>query len=247
MVYDPVHQGQLYLRRGGKLLRGKGARTVAEEAERRRVDGPERAQFFEMGQRQIAKLASDIEAHTGCTLKSRRALDYGCGIGRLALPLAERCEHVYGLDVSSSTLQEADLNAQRANLTNVEWMDAARLGELSGQYDMVLSKEVFQHIPSREGERIFAMLLRGLRPGGVGAIHMPLRPDRPLAGFLGHRKTAEGAAYRPDFSHLYMLMNTYSLNRLGRLLADAGVTEWHTKWHGRLKAYDAVTIIFRKD
>jgi hypothetical protein len=43
---------------------------------------------------------------------------------------------------------------------------------------------------------------------------------------------------------MYMLMNSYSLNRLGKLLADAGVNEWHAKWLG---PYPAVTLVFRKD
>jgi hypothetical protein len=44
-------------------------------------------------------------------------------------------------------------------------------------------------------------------------------------------------------------MNSYSLNRLGNLLVEAGVSEWHTKWHHLTneRAYDAVTLIFRKD
>ena len=52
----------------------------------------------------------------------RAALDYGCGVGRLTLPLAERCEHVYGVDVSPSMLREAARNAARMGLPNVEWV-----------------------------------------------------------------------------------------------------------------------------
>jgi 2-polyprenyl-3-methyl-5-hydroxy-6-metoxy-1,4-benzoquinol methylase len=205
-----------------------------------------REEFFERGYKDVARLATTIEALTGSALNSRRALDFGCGVGRLALPLAERCDHVYGLDVSPSVLREADRNARDMNLSNVEWVEAERLAELSGRYDLVLSTFVLQHIPVREGERIFAALLRGLRPGGIGAINVVLRPSHPVAGLLRWTRTLV-RGWDPGYP--YMLMRSYSLNRLGRLLADAGITEWHarftpgTTW----RSYDDVNIIFRKD
>lgn len=228
--------------------------TGREEAE-----ALQRERFFDYGYQQVARLMEAIEAHTGSPLGSRRVLDFGCGKGRLALPLAERFEHVYGVDVRPSVLREADRNAKRMNLSNVEWLETGRLAELSGRYDLVLSVLVFQHIRVREGERIFATLLRGLRPGGVGAINVTLRPSRPLAGLLSvpfAYTPSVPFAYNPfnlvrgwDWSYPYMLMNSYSLNRLGGLLADAGVTDWHARFlpGTTRRSYDAVTIIFRKD
>jgi 2-polyprenyl-3-methyl-5-hydroxy-6-metoxy-1,4-benzoquinol methylase len=204
-----------------------------------RLDGLDQAareRIFAKGAEQVTTLLQRIEAQTGFVPESRRALDFGCGVGRNALPLAERCEHVYGLDVSPAVLREADANAKRLNLTNVEWMDAGRLAELHGLYDLVISFYVFQHIPSREGERIFATLVDGLRPGGVGAIHLTLRPRfRAL-----------------DRSYLYRLVNSYSLTRIGRVLAAAGIVDWHAMMHARpmvdngRPSYEDVTLIFRK-
>jgi 2-polyprenyl-3-methyl-5-hydroxy-6-metoxy-1,4-benzoquinol methylase len=234
MAFDPVHQSQLYIWRAARLLRDRSHDRTRLD----RLDAEGRERFFDGALPQLASLEARMEAHAASTLESRRVLDYGCGVGRMALPLAERCEHVYGLDVSPAVLREADRNAQRLNLTNVEWMDAARLAELSGCYDMVVSFFVFQHIPSRKGERIFAELLDGLRPGGVGAIQLTLR----------------SGLRRLDRSYLYMLTNSYSLNRLGRLLAAGGVSEWHAKMHqpstsanGVRPSHDDVTILFRKD
>jgi 2-polyprenyl-3-methyl-5-hydroxy-6-metoxy-1,4-benzoquinol methylase len=233
MIYDPVHLSQQLLWRAGHLRGGNSADTTRLDA----MDEAGVERFFNKGAEQVQTLAARIEAQTGCTLESRRALDFGCGVGRNALALAERCEYVYGLDVSPAVLREADRNAARRNLTNVEWMDAGRLAELRGRYDLVVSFFVFQHIPSREGEGIIDTLVRGLRPGGVGAIHVTLPPRfRAL-----------------DRSYLYRRMNSYSLSRLGKLLADASVTEWHAKLHSRPvggtneRSYEEATIIFHKD
>jgi 2-polyprenyl-3-methyl-5-hydroxy-6-metoxy-1,4-benzoquinol methylase len=226
VIQDPVRQWQSYVSRAGNLL-------VKDSLETTRLDNWDdaaRERFYEKGEQQVATLQARIEAQTGRSLESCRALDFGCGAGRTALPLARRCEYLYGLDVSQARLREADRNAKRLNLSNVEWLEAEALADLSGQYDLVVSFWVFQHIASREGERIFATILKGLRPGGVGAIHFALRPRFRGSGL----------------SYLYMLTNSYSLHRLGRVLADEGITEWHARWHTQ-PVTDDVTIIFRKD
>jgi SAM-dependent methyltransferase len=254
MAYDPVEWSQRSLRSAAHLLHSKGLLTVPTSPKAPSLGEEERKRFFDSGRRQLARLAKEIETNTGCKLESRRALDFGCGVGRLALPMAERCEYVYGLDVSLPALREAAQHAKRVNLSNVEFIEASRLSELSGRYDLVQSLLVFQHIPSREGERIFATLVRGLRPGGVGAIQVTLRPSRPLGGLL--RSTSASLSrggnranptWRRRLSYPYMLIHSYSLNRLAELLADAGVTEWHARWgHERGGSHEAVTIIFRK-
>jgi SAM-dependent methyltransferase len=250
---DPVHRGQLYLRRAGQLLRNPAPDETT------RIDGlsePELERYFDGGRQQLSWLAARIEAATGCTLEGRRALDYGCGVGRMALPLAERCAHVYGLDVSAAVLRQADSNARRMNLANVQWLEADRLAELDGEYDLVISQFVFQHIPSREGERIFATLVKGLRPGGVAAIHVTLRPSLPLAGVSRpERRSVSAGPVKASFLHSlrsypYMAIHSYSLNRLGRKLADEGIDEWNVKWRETIaggRSFENATLIFRKD
>jgi SAM-dependent methyltransferase len=220
-----------------------------------RLDAAAQERFFETGRQYVAETLAAIESAVGSDFECRRALDYGCGVGRLTLPLAERCEHVYGVDVSPSMLREAERNANRMKLQNVEWVAADRLDELSGCYDLVQSFLVFQHIPVREGERIFAKLVCGLRPGGVGALHVALRPSHPLAGAFHWTMKTIPLAYNivnltrgRAWSYPHMQMNHYSLNRLGRLLADAGITEWHTSFMSGLgrMSHDSAVVIFRK-
>lgn len=233
MAYDPIHQSQLYIRRAGRLLRDSS--VLRREPKRHELlEGEALEKFYENGSRQLERLAADLAGFTGCTLEGRRALDFGCGMGRLAIPLAERCEHVWGLDISEPNLQVAHRTAGERGLENVDWMQASRLAELEGRYDLVLSYWVFQHIPSREGERIFATLVRGLAPGGVGALHVTLPESRP------------GLAQRLNVRSLYLSMNSYSLNRLGRVLADAGVLTWYVRWW-RNPVHADVVIVFRKD
>jgi len=220
-----------------------------------RLDDAARERFFKTGRQVVDKLADDIAAHTGASLEARRALDFGCGVGRLSLALAERCAYVYGVDISPSMLAEADRNASRMGLDNVEWVQTARLVELSGSYDLVVSAIVFQHIPVEEGERVFATLVRGLRPGGVGAMQITLKTaHRRLAALRWIRNSLP---FAPNFanlitgkpwSHPYMQLNSYSLDRLANLLSDAGVRDWHASFRParQRRHFDKVTLFFRK-
>jgi SAM-dependent methyltransferase len=220
-----------------------------------RADAASRQLFFETGRKGLAELAAAIEAWTGVALEGSDALDFGCGLGRYTMALAERCKRVYGVDESAAVLGDAERNAKHMNLNNIEWMRAGRLHELSGRYDVVLSVDVFQHIPVRAGERTFTALIAGLRPGGVGAIELPLRPARPIAHMFNFRDAAPGAVRNPvklarawNASRAYTLLNSYSLNRLGRLLAAADVSVWHVRFRPRnpMRAYDSATVIFAK-
>ena len=49
--------------------------------------------------------------------------------------------------------------------------------QLTEPVDLVTSQLVFQHIPLERGYRLFAHLLRLLKPGGDGYIHVPYASD----------------------------------------------------------------------
>ncbi|HEY1833397.1 MAG TPA: class I SAM-dependent methyltransferase [Solirubrobacteraceae bacterium] len=224
-----------------------------------------RERVFQNGRTSAERLARAVETETGVALDGRRVLDYGCGVGRLALPLAERCEHVYGLDVTLGVLEEAAANAERLGVGNAEWLEADRLASLSGSYDFVLTVHVLQHIPTRQGERIVSQLVAGLAPGGVGYINVVLRPRNPMLNVarriwrspFGRRPRRKSGKAAPrldrlrvwDLSYAYMMRNSYSLDRLGRLLLAQGIIRWHVRVEpgGGGRAYDGATLIFVKE
>jgi 2-polyprenyl-3-methyl-5-hydroxy-6-metoxy-1,4-benzoquinol methylase len=246
---DPIHLSQLYLRRAGSRLRGSTLESTRLDA----YDDAQTEQLWDSGRAQVAMLTRRMEAVGDPSLSTRRALDFGCGVGRMTLPLAERCAHVYGVDISPAVLRQADEAAQARNVTNVEWLQFERLQELQGRYDMVVSMYVFQHIPSREGERIFTTLVRGLAAGGIGAIDFTIRPGQPLKGWGRKVKASvrspSGLARALDLTYPYHVMYSYSLNRLGRILAGEGISEWHVRWDAKTNdgvTAEAATLFFAK-
>ena len=97
-----------------------------------------------------------------------RALEIGCGIGRLLRPLSERVERAIGVDISPEMIARAReaLGGRR----NVDLM--VTRGTLDGisdaMLDFVASFIVFQHVPSREAVyRYIGEAARVLKSGGV--------------------------------------------------------------------------------
>jgi SAM-dependent methyltransferase len=95
-----------------------------------------------------------------------RALDVGCGAGRLAAALAERCGEVVGVDRDSATLARARSNYARPNLSFVEG-DVMTYPFNDESFDFVASVATVHHLPLDDGFRRLRLLLR---PGGVLAV-----------------------------------------------------------------------------
>lgn len=106
---------------------------------------------------------------TPAPAQQRRALDIGCGPGRLMLPLADHFGEIHGIDVSDEMIELARARLNSVPHAHLHVGSGSDLQPLESNYfDLVYSYVVFQHIPTRdivlnylrEAERV-------LKPGGV--------------------------------------------------------------------------------
>jgi SAM-dependent methyltransferase len=70
-------------------------------------------------------------------------LDIGCGPGTLSVPLAPKARSVTALDISTEMLKRLEINAAKAGLNNIEyinlpWQDALTGGRV-GEHDVVVA------------------------------------------------------------------------------------------------------------
>lgn len=194
------------------------------------------ARFFDEGERDVARVFSAITRSIAADFKPARALDFGCGVGRLVIPLSRRCGEVVGVDVSEAMLAEARRNAGRAGVTNATFVRGDdSLSQVAGKFDFVHSYIVLQHIPVPRGEAITRRLLELLEPGGVGALHFTYATglsakSRILLWARVHVPLANPALnvlLRRSPSHPVMQLNEYSVGRLLGILQDAGCVDVH--------------------
>jgi 2-polyprenyl-3-methyl-5-hydroxy-6-metoxy-1,4-benzoquinol methylase len=130
--------------------------------------------FLESGEADIALLLPAIAALLGRDVPLTSVLDFGCGAGRLTIPLARRAVRVVACDVAPSVLEHARKNVRDAALSNVAFVEAR---ELKGQFDFICSLLVFQHIRPAEGYKIVRNLLRLLSPRGVAVLQLTMEPS----------------------------------------------------------------------
>jgi 2-polyprenyl-3-methyl-5-hydroxy-6-metoxy-1,4-benzoquinol methylase len=187
--------------------------------------------FFDTGEADISSLLATITTLLGRDIPLTSALDFGCGVGRLTLPLARRAGRVVACDVAPTMLAHARQNAEGAGLYNVTFIASADLAELPrGCFDFVCSLLVLQHIPPAVGYGLIRTLLSLLAPGGVAALHTTFeRPGSRL------RRLARSMRGRSRFVHRtvgivrrerlrlpHMQMNEYDERVVDRDLETAG-------------------------
>ena len=207
--------------------------VLAEERFTSGKIGENREAFFESGRATVAHILGRYEARFGA-LPRGKGLDHGCGVGRLALPLAEEFGEVVGLDVSPSMLAEAEANARKAGAGNVQFALANDgLSNAPGEYDFVNSYMVLQHIPVRRGLKIIARLVGKVRPGGGFHVHFSIRTDRLRSRALwwaSHHipgvKIWQNVFAGRTWNAPAMQMNNYPLNKVMVQLAEKGITEF---------------------
>jgi len=192
-------------------------------------------EFFESGRYHVHYVLDAASRLLGRDFEPRRALDFGCGVGRVALSLAQRVPVVVGVDVSPDMLAEMARNAASQGLTNVQGVQSdAELSAVSGDFDFVHSCITFQHIQPVHGKRLLSGLVGRLQPGGVGAIQItygkayhaetfgqppPVAPANAGVIDLRAAKTPLPKVARdPE-----MQMNAYNLSEIAFILQSAGV------------------------
>jgi cyclopropane-fatty-acyl-phospholipid synthase len=103
----------------------------------------------------------------------QRVLELGCGWGSLSLYMAERFRHSQIVSVSNSSSQKQFIDARAAarGLGNVQVITAdMNLFEAPGQFDRVVSVEMFEHM--RNYEALLARIASWMQPGGKLFVHI---------------------------------------------------------------------------
>jgi SAM-dependent methyltransferase len=96
-----------------------------------------------------------------------RALDLGCGDGRLTAEL--RAGELVAADVSPVALARAARRLPEARLCELQPDDPLPLGD--GEFDLVLCAETLEHV--RDVQLLLSEARRVLRPGGALAVATP--------------------------------------------------------------------------
>ena len=160
----------------------------------------EKLAFYSSGEEHVGTALAQLEARHGVIGPQSSVLDFGCGLGRLALAFARRpFARVVCVDQSIHHLRRARLEIEGLNATAATRIAYAvstpdLLGALRGErFDVVHSVIAMQHMVAPLQAVYLEQLCDALRPGGRGWIQIPVNVSRmsreatcDLGGSIGH-------------------------------------------------------------
>lgn len=137
-------------------------------------------EFAQTAEHVLDRLRRDCLYLPDASVRERRFLEIGCGLGRLMRPLAADCGEIHGVDISPEMVARAADYLASTPSTHVSVTEGNDLSAFAGDsFDFVYSYAVFQHIPDRSlVERYIEEAYRVLKPGGIfSAQFNGARPD----------------------------------------------------------------------
>lgn len=130
-------------------------------------------EFLATGVHEIDRLFDRLRG-LDLTVGEGRALDFGCGVGRLTRALARRFERADGVDIAPSMIaraRELNLTGDRCQFHVNSAADLRIFA--TGSFDLVYSRITLMHVPPRFTRRYLMEFARVLKPGGLAIFHVP--------------------------------------------------------------------------
>ena len=182
------------------------------------------SEFFETGRLEVKDALEKFRSAFGEPQRGS-CLDFGCGVGRNMLHLADNFRKVVAVDVSPGMLREAEANARKTGRNNVAFRQT--IGD--DGFDFIYSNIVLQHIHPAEGLGLLRTLLGSVINNGGGMVQlifrMPPKLERlnrrmdAMPWLWGFRNLRMGR----KFSYPRMATYAYPLDDVLGLFVEAGI------------------------
>jgi SAM-dependent methyltransferase len=173
--------------------------------------------------------------------RAYRALEIGCGPGRLVKPLSRHFGEIHGVDVSDEMIRLARERLGDIPHAHFHTTDGASLPQFADEsFNFIYSYAVFQHIPSRDVVLEYMREIRRLlKPGGV--FHGQFNGVAPP----GEADTWSGVSFSADDIHAFTRENGLQLLNLEGEHTQYLWTTWLKALAAPLRPDDRQPIIRR--
>lgn len=138
-------------------------------------------EFFETGVREIEEVMKHVETietkFSDTCIPRKKALDFGCGIGRLAQALAGYFDEVHGVDIAPSMIDQANRYNSQGDRCKYHLNVSDSLDPFpDDMFDFIYSSVVLMHMETKYARVYVQELLRVLSPGGLLMFQYLSRP-----------------------------------------------------------------------
>ena len=133
----------------------------------------EKKEFERTGYAELDQIDAILKRHSLIIDSFEEAVEFGCGIGRVTIPLAKRCKKLIAYDISGSHLDVALRNLDSQGIKNVELIKISKYNQKINPCDFFYSRIVFQHNPPPLIKALISEALTSLKKGGVAIFQVP--------------------------------------------------------------------------
>ncbi len=191
--------------------------------------GWNKEEFYETGKEEISRVFEKLKADGLIPKDLQRAMDFGCGVGRLSRPLAGYFQEVYGVDVSPTMINHAiqfnehDPDSDRLHFV-LNTGDDLSLFE-NEFFSFIYTSIVLQHIPYPVSMNYIQEFMRVLKPGGKLVFQIPVKDVRklnPVQKFKSWLKIRERLALMGIGKGFHMAMHVVNEEEIVSLINESG-------------------------
>ncbi len=149
---------------------------------------------LEKGKEQRGNLKTNLDfmARTGLLKSGDRILEIGCGIGTVVSELTQQGYHATGTDISQVAIE---YGLEKYPGLDLQVQPAEELGFADGEFDVVLSFDLFEHIARID--RHVSEVRRVLKPEGYYLFQTPNKLSNVIFETLSH-KSLKWRRYHPS-------------------------------------------------
>jgi 2-polyprenyl-3-methyl-5-hydroxy-6-metoxy-1,4-benzoquinol methylase len=141
-------------------------------------------EFFQRGIDEIDMVMNHIKS-LNVELDYRKALDFGCGVGRLTQAIARYYNTVDGVDIAQSMIDLATKYNKFGDRVKYIFNCADDLHVLEGTaYDFIYTSDVLQHIDSKYSKAYLKGFIDHLSPKGLLVFQIPSEDRRIIINYL---------------------------------------------------------------
>lgn len=144
-----------------------------------------------------------------------RALDFGCGLGRLSRALAKHFNRVDGVDISEEMLQRAGVLNRCVSGCRFHHVTTTQLPFKKRTFDFVYSRLVLQHMNLEFAIAYVKEFMRVLKPGALAVFQAPSR------NLVDGRASVASPVSLPQGT-AYVEMHAHPREAIERAVASAG-------------------------
>lgn len=139
--------------------------------------------FFDTGRKEIDSIMKYVES-LGIKVQTKKALDFGCGVGRLTQALAYYFDEVYGVDIAPSMIELAEKYNNLGDKCKYYLNESGDLELFNdNSFNFIYSSLTLLHMKPKYSKNYIREFLRILVPDGVLIFHLPSERIKSNATF----------------------------------------------------------------